>query len=72
MVNPTDKQVILLTPVVLGKQFPAHVQKQKLQYTTGEALNRQDFPKEPLKDLAGGIIIDLPLVGIKATLQQMV
>jgi hypothetical protein len=67
-VNPTEKKVLLWTPVVLGRQFPTHVQKFKLEYTTGEALNRQDFPKEQLQNLAGGVILDLPLAGIRDTL----
>ena len=46
------------------------VKKIKVEYTGGDILNKQDFPKM-LKDVGGGLIIDLPLVGIKDTLSQM-
>ena len=63
-VIPTEKQVILWTPVVISKQFPQHVKFTKTNYRSGELLNNQDFPKS-LDDLAGGLIINMPLIGIK-------
>ena len=45
--------------------------KLKVEYIGGDLLNKQDFPKQ-LKKVAGGLIIDLPLVGIKDTLSQMI
>ena len=43
--NPVDKEVIVWTPVVIGKLFPAHVQKSKVQYKSGDYINKQDYPK---------------------------
>ena len=70
-VKPKERQVQQWTPVVIGTSFPIKVNKLKVEYIGGDLLNKQDFPKQ-LKKVAGGLIIDLPLVGIKDTLSQMI
>ena len=69
--NHVKRKVLEWTPVVIGNEFPSLVKKIKVEYMGGDILNKQDFPKM-LKNVAGGLIIDLPLVGIKDTLTQMI
>lgn len=64
-----EKELILWTPVILGKNFPPVIQRQKLSYTAGTYLNKQDFPRY-LANLAGGLILTLPLNGIEEYLAQ--
>jgi hypothetical protein len=56
--------------VVIGTCFPAQVKKVKLDYKSGAFLNKQDFP-EWMRTLVGGLIIRMPLAGIKYSLQSM-
>ena len=70
-VNSVEKQVLEWTPVVIETNFPLKVSKHKVEYTGGDLLNNQDFPKH-LQKLAGGLNIDLPLLGIKDALARMI
>ena len=70
-VNVIGKQVLQWTPVVIGTEFPRLVNKMKVDYIGGDFLNKQDFPKK-LESIQGGVILNLPLVGIKDTLTQMI
>ncbi len=65
------KEVVLWTPVVLHNNFPERAARLKLKYTAGQPLNKQDFPRG-LKNMEGGLILNLPLTGIKDTLAQMI
>ena len=70
-VKATDKSVIKWTPVVLGKQFPTHVNKIKFEYNTGRCMNSGEIPVG-VRELQGGIIINLPLENIEQTLKRMI
>ena len=66
-----EKQVFLWSSVIIGKNFPSQVKKTKLTYKTDQFLNKQDFPKV-VKEIDGGIIFKLPLIGVKDALDNLI
>ena len=51
--------------------FPQVSKKIKVDYKSDSYLNKQDFPKN-LKNIEGGLIMRLPLIGIKDALNSMI
>ena len=57
--------------MVLNCNFPERFNRFKLKYTSGALLHKFDNAR-PTQDLPGGLILGLPLVGIKDTLAQVI
>jgi len=71
MIKVVAKEVVLWSTVVLNCNFPERFSRFKLKYTSGALLHKFENPK-PTRDLPGGLILGLPLVGIKDTLAQVI
>lgn len=70
-VRALDKTVITWTPVVLGSSSNQVVEKTKLEYNSGSALNSGMVP--PItKKLKGGAIIRLPVDDTGSEVQEAV
>lgn len=73
LMKPIDKEVILLTPVIIGnKDLPSSFIKEKVNYQSGSALTRDRTFPQTANDMIGGVLIRMPTQGIKDYLHTIV
>jgi hypothetical protein len=68
-----DKEVVLLTPVMIGNSnLPSNFAKEKVSYRAGSALNSSRIFPQVVKEVVGGVLIRMPTHDIKAYLDTVV
>jgi hypothetical protein len=69
-VKDCSKDVIVWTPVVLEKDFPAIVKRNKIHYQTNTHINAQSFPEPNELPASEARVFRLPLVDIEDYLKK--
>ena len=72
-IKAVDKEVILLTPVIIGNtDLPSSYIKKKVNYKSGSALTTERIFPQTAKDKIGGVLIRMPTQGVRDYLDTMV